>query len=203
MKFYNSRGPNPRLVRMFIAEKGIAIPTQEIDLRAGENRQPEHLKRNPHGQTPALELDSGQFVCEVLAICEYLDEINPSPPLIGTTAEERAETRMWMRRIDLNICEHLANGFRFGEGLKMFAPRIVTVPEASAGLKKIAQDRIAWLDGQIAGEDYICGKRFTLADMLLFVWLDFFATVGQPIEQSNKNVVALYERVKQRPSAQA
>lgn len=203
MKFYNSRGPNPRLVRMFIAEKGITIPTQEIDVRAGENRQPEHLKRNPHGQTPALELDSGAFICEVLAICEYLDETHPSPPLIGTTAEERAETRMWMRRIDLNICEHLANGFRFGEGLKMFAPRIVTVPEASDGLKKIAQDRIKWLDGQIAGKDYICGKRFTLADMLLFAWLDFFATVGQPIEQSNANVVALYERVKQRPSAQA
>lgn len=203
MKFYNSRGPNPRLVRMFIAEKGITIPTQEIDVRAGENRQPEHLKRNPHGQTPALELDSGTFICEVLAICEYLDETHPSPPLIGTTAEERAETRMWMRRIDLNICENLANGFRFGEGLKMFAPRIVTVPEASDGLKKIAQDRIKWLDGQIAGKDYICGKRFTLADMLLFAWLDFFATVGQPIEQSNANVVALYERVKQRPSAQA
>lgn len=203
MKFYNSRGPNPRLVRMFMAEKGITIPAQEIDVRAGENRQPDHLKRNPHGQTPALELDNGQYVCEVLAICEYLDEKNPSPPLIGTTAEERAETRMWMRRVDLNICEHLANGFRFGEGLKMFAPRIVTLPEASDGLKKIAQDRIKWLDSQIEGKDYICGKRYTLADMLLFAWLDFFATVGQPIEQSNKNVVALYERVKQRPSAQA
>lgn len=203
MKFYNSRGPNPLLVRMFMAEKGITVPAQEIDVRAGENRQPDHLKRNPHGQTPALELDNGQYICEVLAICEYLDEKSPSPPLIGTTAEERAETRMWMRRVDLNICEHLANGFRFGEGLKMFAPRIVTLPEASDGLKKIAQDRIKWLDGQIEGKDYICGKRYTLADMLLFTWLDFFATVGQPIEQSNKNVVALYERVKQRPSAQA
>lgn len=203
MKLYNSRGPNPRLVRMFMAEKGVTVPLQEIDVRAGENRQPEHLQRNPHGQTPALELDNGAYVCEVLAICEYLEEKHPAPALIGTTAEERAETRMWMRRVDLNICEHLANGFRFGEGLKMFAPRIVTVPEAAAGLKKIAQDRIAWLDGQIAGKDYICGKRFSLADMLLFVWLDFFATVGQPIEQSNTNVVALYERVKQRPAAQA
>jgi len=203
MKFYNSRGPNPRLIRMFMAEKGITIPSQDIDVRAGENRQAEFLKRNPHGQTPALELDNGDHVCEVIPICEYLEEKNPSPALIGTTAEERAETRMWTRRIDLNICEHLANGFRFGEGLKMFAPRIVTVPEASTGLKKVAQDRITWLDGQIAGKDYICGKRFTLADMLLFVWLDFFATVGQPIEQANKNIVAHHERIKQRPSAQA
>ncbi len=203
MKLYNSVGPNPRLVRMFIAEKGISIPLEAVDLRGGENRQGEHLKRNPHGQTPALELDSGSFLCEITAICEYLEEKHPSPALIGSTAEERAECRMWTRRIDLNICEPTANGYRFGEAEKFFAKRIVTVPEASAGMKKIAQDRIKWLDGQIAGHEFICGKRFTLADMLLFVWLDFFSGAGQPIDPSNANIVAWFERIKQRPSVQA
>lgn len=203
MKFYNSIGPNPRLVRMFMAEKGIAIPTEKVDLRGGENRQPDFLKRNPHGQTPALELDDGTHLSEIVPICEYLEEKNPAPPLIGSNAEERAECRMWTRRIDLNICENIANGYRFGEGAKFFQNRILVVPEASPGLKQVAQDRIKWLDGQLNGKEFVCGKRFTLADMLLFVWLDFFSGVGQPIEQSNANIVAHYGRIKQRPSAQA
>src|SRR5512143_2853129 len=113
MKFYNSIGPNPRVVRMFMAEKGVSIPTQEVNLMKGENREGDHLKRNPHGQMPTLELDNGAFLSEITAICEYLEDKNPKPALIGTTPEEKAETRMWTRRIDLNICEPMANGFRF------------------------------------------------------------------------------------------
>ena len=109
MKFYDSIGPNPRIVRMFMAEKGIEMPKQTVDLRGGENRAPEHLKRNPHGQMPALELDDGRFLSEITAICEYLEEKKPEPALIGHTAEQRAECRMWTRRVDLNICEPLAN----------------------------------------------------------------------------------------------
>ena len=91
MKFYDSIGPNPRLVRMFMAEKGIDIPKQTVDLRGGENRQEAHLARNPHGQMPTLELDNGAYLSEITAICEYLEEIKPTPPLIGTTPEEREE----------------------------------------------------------------------------------------------------------------
>ena len=145
MKFYNSIGPNPHVVRMFMAEKGIDLPKETVNLMAGENRQEAHLKRNPHGQMPTLELDSGQFVSEITVICEYLEDKNPKPALIGSNAEEKAETRMWTRRIDLNICEPMANGFRFSQGLQLFQNRIVTVPEAADGLKKIAQDRIKWL----------------------------------------------------------
>src|SRR6201986_1012551 len=103
---------------MFIAEKGLSIPTQDVDLMAGDNRKPDHLARNPHGQMPALELDDGTYLSEITAICEYLEEKNPKPALIGSTAEERAECRMWTRRVDLNICEPLANGYRFGEALE-------------------------------------------------------------------------------------
>ena len=203
MKFYNSIGPNPHVVRMFMAEKGLTIPSQDVDLRAGDNRKPEHLARNPHGQMPTLELDDGTFISEILAICEYLEDTNPNPPLIGSTPEEKAEARMWTRRADLNICEPLTNGFRFGEGEPFFKNRIVTVPEASAGLKKIAQDRIKWIDGQLAGKEFLCGKRLTIADILLYCFLDFGATVGQPLAPDNKNVVAWFERMKARPSAKA
>lgn len=204
MKLYDSIGPNPRIVRMFMAEKGIEIPKETVDLRKGENREAAHLKRNPHGQMPALELDCGNYLSEITAICEYLEEKHPSPAMIGTTPEERAECRMWTRRVDLNIAEPLANGYRFGEALKFFEKRIPVVPEASPGLKMIAANRIKWLDNQMAdGRDYICGKRFTLADMLLYCWLDFGNQVGQPLDQSNANIVAWFNRVGARPSVKA
>ena len=203
MKLYNSIGPKQRVVRMFLAEKGIDIPKIEVDLMKGENRQDAHLKRNPHGQMPTLELDNGHYLSEITAICEYIEDTHPSPALIGSTPEEKAEARMWTRRVDLNICEPMAAGFRYGEGEPFFKNRIVTLPEASPGLKKVAQDRIAWLDGQIAGKQYLCGNRFTLADILLFCFLDFGASVGQPLNPDNKNVVAWYNRMKERPSAKA
>jgi glutathione S-transferase len=200
VKFYNSIGPNPRVVRMFMAEKGLKIPSQDVDLMAGDNRKPDHLARNPHGQMPALELDDGSFISEILAICEYLEDTNPSPALIGTNPKEKAEARMWTRRVDLNIVEPLTNGFRFSQGLRLFKDRIVTIPEAADGLKKIAQDRLSWLDGQMAGKDFLCGKRFTLADIHLFCFLEFGTQVGQPLNPENKNIAAWFERVKARPS---
>jgi glutathione S-transferase len=203
MKFYNSIGPNPHVVRMFMAEKGLKIDTQDVDLMAGENRKEAHLARNPHGQMPALELDDGSYVSEILAICEYLEDTNPNPPLIGSNPKEKAETRMWTRRVDLNICEPLTNGFRYSQGLRLFKDRIVTVPEAADGLKKIAQDRLSWLDGQMAGKDYLCGTRFTLADILLFCFLAFGGAVGQPLNPEFKNLAAWFARVAERPSAKA
>lgn len=203
MKFYNSIGPNPQVVRMFMAEKGLTIPTQDVDLMKGENRQAEHLARNPHGQMPALELDDGSCISEITAICEYLEDTNPTPPLIGSNPKEKAETRMWTRRVDLNIVEPLTNGFRYSQGLRLFKDRIVTVPEAADGLKKIAQDRLAWLDRQMEGRDYLCGARFTLADIHLWCFAAFGAQVGQPLNPENKNVQAWFERVGARPSTKA
>ncbi|HEY8697579.1 MAG TPA: glutathione S-transferase family protein [Rhizomicrobium sp.] len=203
MKFYNSIGPNPRVVRMFMAEKGISIPSEDVDLMKGDNRREPYLKKNSAGQMPALELDSGHCVTEITAICEYLEDTNPNPPLIGGNPEEKAETRKWTRRVDLNICEPMANGFRFSQGLPLFKDRIVTVPEGADGLKRIAQDRLKWLDGELAGKEWICGKRFTLADVLLFCFLDFGNQVGQPLNDANANVAAWFQRVKARPSAKA
>jgi len=204
MKLYDSIGPNPRIVRMFMAEKGIEMPKQTVDLRGGENRQDAHLKRNPHGQMPTLELDDGIHLSEITAICEYLEEKQPAPALIGATPEERAECRMWTRRVDLNICEPLANGYRFGEGLKFFEKRIPVAAEASPGLKKIAANRLQWLNEQLGdGRDNLCGKRFTLADIHLYCFLDFGAMVGQPLDPANANIAAWFARVGERPSVKA
>jgi glutathione S-transferase len=205
MKFYNSVGPNPRMVRMFMAEKGIDLPKVEVDLRGGENRrEPYTSKVNPAGQCPALELDDGTVIAEITAICEYLDEIRKdTPSLIGDTPAERANTRMWVRRIDLNIVEPGANGFRFAEGLKMFQNRIRCIPEAADGLKATARDKLTWLDGLVGSKPFVAGNKLTMADILLFAFVDFMKQVGQPLDAANKNLGAWFERMKARPSAAA
>jgi glutathione S-transferase len=202
VKFLDSLGPNPRLVRMFMLEKGIEIPTEQVDIMAGANRKPPYTDENPAGQTPSLRLDDGKVIAETVAICEYLEEKHPKPALIGSTPEERAEERMWERRVELHVTIPLADGFRFGEGLAMFKDRLTTIPHASADLKKLAQDRLTWLDKLIAGKQYLCGNRFTLADIVLYCFLDFGATVGQPLNPANKNIAAWFERVGKRPSAE-
>jgi glutathione S-transferase len=203
MKFYNSIGPNPRVVKMFIAEKGLDIPRVEVDLMAGENRKEPYLQKNPAGQLPVLELEDGQAISEIIPICEYIEETHPNPPLIGSNAKERAETRMWTRRIDLNICEPMANGFRFSNGLPLFQSRVHCIPQAADDLKAIAAERLTWLDGLVKDRDYIVGDRLTLADILLFGFLEFGAVVGQPLDPANKTLTAWRERMAARPSAAA
>ena len=203
MKLHTSIGPNPRTVRMFLLEKGIDLPTVEVDLMGAENRRPPYNERNPAGQLPALELDDGRLLGETVAICEYLEELYPSPPLIGATPEQRAETRMWQRRVELGITEHLYNGFRFAEGIELFRPRMRVLPEAADGLKSLVKDKLRWLDGLLAGKQFVVGDRFTLVDIILFSALDFGRTVGQPFDEGLANLSAWFARVAARPSAQA
>lgn len=203
MKLYTGMGPNPRVVRIFLAEKGVDVPLEAVDLMGGENRQETHLARNPAGQLPCLELDDGTHIAEILPICEYIEEKHPAPPLVGTTPEERAETRMWARRIDLNIVEPLANGFRFGAGLQLFENRIHVIPDAAEDLKQIAQENIAWLNGLLEGREFICGDRFTLADIHLYAFLEFGGQVGQPLDAKNEWVQGWFTRVAARPSIEA
>jgi glutathione S-transferase len=204
MKFYNSRGPNPRMVRMFMAEKGFDVPKVEVDLLAGDNRKEPYLKLNPAGQMPALELDDGTVLAEITAICEYVDEVKKdTPSLIGDTAAERGVTRMWTRRIDLNIVEPAANGFRYSEGLKLFQNRIRCIPAAADDLKATARDWLVKVDGLMGGNPFVAGKKLTMADLLLFAFLDFMKGVGQPLDPANKNLTAWFERLKARPSAAA
>ncbi|MBC7496811.1 MAG: glutathione S-transferase family protein [Sphingomonadaceae bacterium] len=204
MKLHDSIGPNPHVVRMFAAEKGLDLARETVDLRGGENRQAAYVAKNAAGTTPCLELADGRFLSEVTVIAEYLEELHPAPPLIGTTPDERAETRMWVRRIDLGIVEPMTNGFRAAEGRPLFAPRMMLHDAAGAKtLKAMAADRLRWLDGQLAGRTWVCGDRFTLADILLYAFAAFGATVGQPLPADAPWLAAWFDRVKARPSAAA
>jgi glutathione S-transferase len=201
MKLIDSFGPNPRVVRMFLAEKGLTLPREEVDLLGGENRQEGYLKRNPGGQLPALELDDGTVIAETAVICEYLEDKHPTPVLIGRTSEERAVARTWQRRVELNITEHMYNGFRYAEGIEIFRNRLYCIPEAAPGLKAKAQDWLAKLDALIAGRDFICGNELRFVDITLYCCLDFVRGVGQPLNPELKNIGAWFARMDARPSA--
>ena len=110
---------------------------------------------------------------------------------------------MWTRRIDLNIAEPAINGFRFSQGLKLFENRIRCIPEAADGLKATAQDKLKWLDGLMGSKPFVTGDKLTMADILLFAFVDFMGQVGQPMSADLKNLTAWYGRMKARPSAAA
>jgi glutathione S-transferase len=204
VKLYNSMGPNPKLVRMFAAEKGYSFDAvEEVDLIKGANRKEPYLSKNPAGQLPCVELSDGRIISETIAICELLEEKQPKPALIGTTPEDRAETRMWVRRVEWKITQPMADGFRFAEGLPLFKDRMRTLPEAALGLKAIARDGLGWLDAQLSGRDTIVPGRFTLADIALFAFVDFGATVGQSVDPSLENVQNWLAKTRGRPSAKA
>ncbi len=204
MKLYDSIGPNPRVVRIALAEKAMTIDTVKVDLMAGENRQSDYVAKVPTGGLPGLELDDGRCISEITTIVEYLEDIHPANPVIGSTAEERAETRMWTRRIDLAIVEPMTTAFRATEGRGLFASRMTLLsPEAAAELKAIAQEKLLWLDKQLAGRTWVCGDRYTLADILLLAFVAFGASVGQPAPAAASWIAEWHVRAAARPSSAA
>jgi len=203
MRFFVSVGPNPRVARMAIAEKGIDIATEVVDILRGENMKEPFRTLNPFVQTPALQFDDGRVLSESVAIVEYLEELHPKPTLIGATAEERALTRMWVRRIDFGVVQPMTLGFRGAEGLRMFKERTRCLPEAAEGLKAIARDGLERLEGLIGEQPYIMGSEVRLPDLLLYCFLDFGAGVGQPLPPGNRRLAAWFERMAARPSAAA
>lgn len=133
------------------------------------------------GTTPVLELDGGQRIAETTAICEYLEEYCPNPAMIGTSAEEKAETRMWWRRVDLLIVQPMTAGFRGAEGYEMFMNRVPCFPEVAERYKQTVQEGFAWLEQQVSGKRFICGDRVTVVDLLLLSFVEFGQQVGQPL----------------------
>lgn len=203
MKLYSSVGPNPRMVRMFMAERGIELPIEEVDIMAGANLTEDYKTLNPSAQSPCLQLDDGTTLAEVTVICAYLDEVSAGPSLIGETAEERAETRMWNRRFDVRILEPMSLAFRSAEGLPIFENRCHVIPHAADDLKATVQKSWAWLEPQMSGKDYVCGDRFTLADVQLYCFAEFGTMVGQGIPADLPNLQAWQARVAGRPSVAA
>ena len=204
MKIYDSIGPNPKMVRMFAAEKGFDFSeTETVDIMTGANRQAPYTDKNPAGQVPCVELDDGTIVSETIAICELIEETKPEPPLIGTSAAERAETRMWLRRAEWKIIQPLTDGFRNAEGRQLFESRVRTDENAAPFFKAVAQDGLSWLDEQMAGRTTIVPGRFTLADVALYSIVEFGSSVGQALDPAHKNLAAWFEATQARPSSQA
>lgn len=203
MKLLNSFGPNPRMVRMFMLEKNITLPVENLDILTGENRKGTYLEKNPTGQTPSLELDDGSVIAETVPICEYLEELHPTPALIGSTALERAEARVALRRIELNACEYLYNAFRFGPGLELFKDRVRCLPDAAEGLQVKGHDGLQLADSLLKGKSYLCGDRLTIGDLVLYCCVDFRASTGLTVDPALTNLHAWLERINGRPSATA
>lgn len=201
MKLLSSFGPNPRMVRMFLLERGIELDMVEHDLLGGENRKPPYTDKNPAGQLPSLELDDGTVIAETIAICEYLDEVSPGASLVGANAVEKACARMWQRRIELNITEPIYNGFRYSEGLDLFRSRVPCIPEAATGLKNLGRHHLKWLNDLMGDRSYVAGEHLRLVDLALYCCLDFAQGVGQPLDPELTHVKAWFERMASRPSA--
>jgi glutathione S-transferase len=203
MKLYQSVGPNPRVVLMYLAETGISVPRQMVDIMKGENRQGEFAAKSPLGHTPLLELDDGTPIAESLAICEYLDETQGNHALTGATAEERAKTRMLSRIVDQQVVVPMTVAFRGAEGYPLFKDRLACFPGAADDLKQQGREGLKAIDRLIGEGPYLAGERFSLADILLFAFVEFGGMVGQPADPAFTNLTAWRERVAARPSAAA
>jgi glutathione S-transferase len=202
MKLFTAVGPSARTVRMLLAEKNLKIPMQEVDIIEGENLSKTHRAFNPGGQLPVLELDSGFILSESLAICEYIDDLHPAPPLIGSNEQQRAETHMWCRRIDLRVMEPMIQGFRGSDAYEFFKDRYHLVVDGANDLKIIANNNLAWLDEMMAGKTYICSERFSLADIQLFCFLDYCEGVGMALKPEWSNLQRWFSRIQGRPSVE-
>jgi glutathione S-transferase len=204
---HSSLGPNPRLVRMFMIEKGLEegrdFKRVHYDIIAGTNRQDaSYVAKNPLGTTPTLELDDGTCLTESWPICEFVEEMHPAPNLFGETARERAEVRKWARLFDQEVVVPMTMGFRAGAGRPMFAPRMAVVsPEAGAELSAMADDKWRMFDGFLGGKDHFALGRFTFADLIVFCFANFGFTVGWKLPEGTDNLARFVAKHNQRPSA--
>jgi glutathione S-transferase len=205
MKLYTApRAPNPRRVAMFMAEKGIQLELQMVDLGKGEHRGEAYLAVNPFGRVPALELDDGRVLCETRAICTYLEGLHPAPNLMGEGFEERAFIEMADRRMELHLFAIAANCIRHSH--PGFAP--LENPQfsefgASQGGK--FGENAAWLDGVLSRQGFVAGPRFTIADITAFCAMEFARGLMKfrPAEHGLAHLQAWRDRIADRPSASA
>jgi glutathione S-transferase len=202
MKIYNSpTAPNPRRVRVFLAEKGVQVPYEDVDIGNAVNRQPEFRKKNPMAGVPVLELDDGTCIAESVAICRYFEELHPEPNLFGVGAKERAQVDMWNRRMEFNLLQPIADSFR--QRHEFFKGRIRQVPEYADIQRLNAEDSLKWLDGELANRRFIAGDRFTIADITAMIAVDFGRVSKIAIQPDQKNLARWLAEVSARPSAKA
>ena len=196
-----TQAPNPRRVRVFLAEKGLQVPFEQVNLGTADNRKPEFLKINPMGGVPVLQLDDGTYIAESVAICRYFEDIKPEPNLMGRDAKEKAVIEMWNRRMEFEILSMTAGSFR--NTSDFFKGRIPQVPEYGKICKEAALKRLEWLDSELANRKFIAGDRYTIADITALIGIDFGRTTGIKIGDDQKNLARWHQEVSSRPSAKA
>jgi glutathione S-transferase len=204
MKLYDfTRAPSPRRVRIFAAEKGLSIPSEQVDILSGKARTPEFLALNPAGGVPVLELDDGGYLAESDAIALYLERLNPEPNLLGRDAREQATILMWERRTELNLYVRVLHAFQHGHPLA--AARIKKQIKEYAEFQRDAiVEQLAWMNEQLRGREFVAGPRFTIADITALVTVDFGRQVeALKLDPAHRELARWYEAVSSRPSAQA
>ncbi len=193
--------PNPRRVRIFLAEKGIDLPETPISLMTGEHKSPEHIARNSRGQVPTLVLDDGTAISETVSICRYFEELHPEPPLFGTTAVERAHVDMWIRRVEFNLMAPVGNFWRHAH--PRTAALLTQFKDFGESNRAAYASVLKWLDGELADRPFLAGPTYTMADICALTTIDFASWIGLAMGDDIPNVLAWHARVTARPSAAA
>lgn len=203
MKLYDLKGaPNPRRVKIFLAEKRIKVPIETLDLEAGAHLTPEFLARNPLGKLPVLELDDGTVLCESVAICRYFEEMVPEPPLFGRSTLERAQVEMWNRRMEHELLLPVIDVFVHTHPL--WVGRREQIAAWGEAQRKLLVERMRWLDRELEGKEFIGVQRYDMADITAQVALLTARGVARlPIPDDHKNLTRWWASVSKRPTARA
>ena len=196
-----SAGMHPRRVRIFTAEKGIAIDRCEVDAAGGANAMPDFLRLNPLGKLPVLELDDGSAIAESLAICRYLEAMQPLPSLMGRTSQASAHIEMWTLRMDHELSQPIA--LAFVHSSDFYRGRVEQVPEVASWARGRALQTMIWLDGELAGRSHIAGEDYTMADIVAQCACVLGKAVGLRIPPEMTHLSRWFAQVSARPTARA
>jgi len=200
--FDGGKAPNPRRVRVFLAEKGIEVPLVPVDMGAMGHREPDVASRNPLRRLPVLELDDGTVLTESVAICRYFEEVQPEPPLFGTGALGRARVEEWQRRMELNLMMPVAHAFRHVHPA-MKEWEVPQIPEWGEANKPKALDFLALLDRELAGREFAAGDTYSIADITGLIAIDFMKPARIVVPEEFAHVRRWHAALSARPSAAA
>ena len=193
--------PNPRRVRMFLAEKGIDLPETPVNLMTREHKSPEFRARNSLGQIPALELDDGTVIAETVSICRYFEELQPDPPLFGTGAVGRAQVDMWIRRVEFVVMAPVGAFWRHAH--PRTAALLTQYKDYGLSNRDAYAAALKWLDRELEGRSFVAGEAFGMADICLLSTVDFATWIGLDMPAELAALAGWHARVSARPSAAA
>jgi glutathione S-transferase len=200
--YHDPRAPNPRRVRIFLAEKGVAYDTIEVSIAASEHQKPEFRKKNPLALLPVLELADGRVLRESMAICRYIEEIYPEPNLFGADTWERAQIEQWNRHAELELLLPIAQVFRNTNAF--WVGRIKQAPDYGEIMRDIVCGRFDWIEQELAQREYLAGPRFTVADITALCAIDFGKVSNLRVKaDTHPHLAAWHARVSERPSSKA